>query len=900
MNLIVNLVGLEEQNQVEKMQLKIDDITVLKKITNQVSSTTVDKIIFLVRISSVEKLKEYIGDIDIKCDIYFKILETDNEVEIASRLVPNDIIATYSSFRTINLVEYFQGNLDLKKSTVLLDGMKLYKRDIFNFSNCTKDAYVKFVSNDKSIDTNYMLYIHDTATDLTSDIKKIIVNDYKYNFIMIDDLKSIMQSSSAFSENKKLGYEYINQLFNQFNFDKALLEVERHANQDGYWAYFYLELLEGYGQELKFINFYKQNKKRLEQFEYTKTQKNIYSNLTKIFEAIDTSQPIVNADIKEYISEGNTDFSFIIDSVNSSKSKCMNISYLIKNLIVNEKLTSIQGIELIKQIESLDVSPYIKQKNLIDIFDYFTTKNQVLNMDHELLNLLIDVMHENSDLFYNGLKNRMERISNVMEITTRDGNIEILRTDIKKDEKRKVAVCISGLAKYNFEKNLELLNCFMTQNLDVDYFVQMWDIYEEYPGLSEFGNNKDFDWAKYYTNRFKRMQPTYIKRQANFEALMPQTSNMLFSKQYNEIKSKSYTKFLGENLKALKKYNYKSFIKKIQLEDSNYYSLNNKMIKYFEKQKVSSLLEDYVKSTNEKYDYVVNIDINTVLRAPLYKENFANLKNQMVYIQGDKETNQFGSSMTIATYQTAKYINGLWKLCKEFKNASPYLIQGYEVFDKNQDPMLLHLIASNIKIRTDIVKFGNPYINKKIRLPEFSQCVEQDVEKLEENKDELIQYFSEMERVLARSYDDNTKYQQIKKVKLINSYISDNGVVIELSIIGEKLKELLPEHFHLQGTSKLSLDSSIANPMVNKQGFEFLKHDQNEIVVRKEITDTDLFAGKEWSFVLLFHNITLSNFKIEFEPQKPLYELSKYGMKFVKFDKEFTIGISTKSFLLNK
>lgn len=900
MNLLINLIDLENKEQVEKFQLKIDDISILNKIINQVSSSTVDNVVFLLKASIVEKFEKCVNASKMKSEISFVVLQAEDDIHLAKQLLPNDIVQSYNCFRSLDLGTYFQGKLDLEKSTVIMDGMKLYKRDIFNFSQCSKDAYVKFVSNDKSLDINYMLYIHDTSSDLTVDIKKIVINDYKYNFLMIDDLKTIMQSSSVFSENKKLSYEYINQLLNQFKFEDALNEAERLATQDGYWAYFYLELLEGFGQELKFINFYKQNKKLLEEFDYTETQKQMYFKTNELFGAIDTSQPLVNADIKEYIVEGNTDFGFMIDSVNSSKSKSMNISYLIKNLIVYEKLTSKQGVELINQITKLNVSPYIKQKNIVDIFDYFISRKQVLNMEHNLLNLLIDVMHENSELFYHGLKDRMNRLSTTMELTTREGEVLTFANDKQINEKRKVAVCISGLAKYNFEKNLELLNSFLTQNLEVDYFVQMWDKYEEYPGLSEFGQNKDFDWAKYYTNRFKRLQPTYITRQANFEALMPLTSNRLFTKQYSKLNSESYTNLLQGKVKALKKYNYQAFVNKIKLEGESYNSLNSKVIKYFEKQKVSMLLDEYVKSTNEQYDYVINFDINTVLRAPLHKEDFRGIVNKMVYVQGDSENGQFGSSMTIATYETAKAINNLWELCKKFKNASPYLIQGEEVLDKNQDPMLLHFIANEVQIRTDIEKFGNPYINKKIKLPQISECVEKDVEELSDNKEELVQYFSEMEKVLARSYKDNTKYQQIKKVMLINSEITDNGIQIELSIIGEKLKGLLPDHFHLQGISKIKLDSSTAYPKNYRQQFEFLKHDNEEIVVRKEVLDSDLFNGKEWTFMLLYHNITLSNFKIEFEPQKAKYELSKYGMKFIKCEDTFSVGISTKSFLLNK
>lgn len=899
MNLIINLVGIECDKQLEKFALKVEDKTILEKVIAQVSTSTVNNLIFIVKEQFVEQLKDDVEVLKKKCNISFKVLKSNDDVEIAQELLLSDLMQTYNCFHSIDLNSFFNQSLDLKQDTVLLDGMKLYKRDIFNFEKCTSNTYVKFVSKDSTIDSNYMLYLHNSKAAYEEEIKKIVVKDYKYNYIMLDNLKSLIESSNAFTENKKLRYEYIKQLFSEFKFDEALYEVEKYSNQDGYWSMFYLELLEGFGQELKFVNYYKHNKKRLENFEFTKTQEEMYCNITALFEAINTEQPLVNVDIKEYLREGNTDFRFIIDSINSSKSKSLNISYLLQNLIIYEQLSSQQAIELLEIIVSLNTSPYIRQKLILDIFDYFIDNKQILNMQQKLLNSLISAMHKNSELFEKGLNEKAKQLTKIMDLKTREGSKLIVSKNAETQTSSKVAVCISGVAKFNFEKNLELINSFVSKNLDVDYFVQMWDKYEEYPALSEKGKNPDFDWAKYYANRFKKLQPTYITRQANFEALLPKTSNVLFTKQFNDIKSEQYTKYLGDKVKGLKKFNYDVFTNKIKLDENMYSDLNNKMIKYFERNKVGKLLEEYVKTTNKEYEYVINIDINTVLRSPIYLEDLSKIDELTVYVHGDEENNQFASCMTIAKYETARYVNKLWELCKRYKNASPYILKDQEILEQEQDPMLLHIIAGGINVRTNTSNYGDPYINKKIKLPLIADEVEADISELGENRAEIKKYFTEMEKTLSRVYADNTKYQLIKQVKLINSKITDNGIVIELSITGESLKKLLPERFHLAGKSKLNLDSSSDSPKLYKQQFEFLKHDDNEIVVRKEVLDKELFAGKEWSFTVLFHDMTLSNFKIEYDLNKAKYELSKYGMKFIKYNDEFTIGITTKSYLLN-
>lgn len=899
MNLIVNLVSIIDEKQVSKYDLKIKDRTILDEILRQVSIATIESIVIIVNDFDVSIIQEYVGRLAYKDKVSFKILKTDEDKKIAKDIILTDIVSAYRNFREIDLDSYFDNKIDKNQSTVVLDGTKLYKKNILNFSNCNYDAFVKFNSKNEKEETNYMLFLKDTGFDKTNEIKRIDLIDYDSNFIDITNIETIINSSNSFMKNKKLVFEYVNDLYDKLEYDKVLTLVQKYAHQDGYWALFYLELLEGFGLEYEFESFYKQNQKMITTYNFTKTQIAMYRNIFNLFEAIDTEQQLVSVDIREYLFDENVDFNYIISSINNSKSKQLSTSYLSKNLILSEKLNCEQAYRLIELFESLNVNPQIKLKNIVDICDYFFTASNINKLEHRLMNKMFNYLLKSKSISEFGISERLKTYTEILKLKPRVTSAVQVNQGLSSQSAR-VAVCISGMANYNFEKNLERLESMLSKNLEVDYFVQMWDKYEYFPGLAEYKLTPDYDWAHYYLSRLRRIQPQHIIRQANLEALLPQTSKLLFSKEYHELRSKVYTDQLEGKVVSLKKYNFDSFLSKIKFSNSKYDVLNKKIIKYFERSKVQSLLETYVSSSGQTYDYVINIDVNTALKSPIFIEDLQTLSDNQIHLFAEPDDVHFGVNYSVTTYNTAKYINSLWNICQESQNGSPYLSDNNAIADINQDPMLLHMLYGKLDINLDLQKFGNPYINKKIVLPSLEKTVNSDLEEYEGDSEQIKTYFKEVERIFARTYTDNKNYQAIKSVKLLECKITETGVVLELSIKGENLKQLYANRFHLHGVSKMNFDAVYAHPRVYKQSFKVLKHDEDEIIVRRAITDNELFVGKAWNFTVLFHDMSLNNFKIEYDQAVPQYELTKYGMKYIKFEDEFTIGIDSKSYLLNE
>lgn len=902
MNLLINLIAIKNEAELNKLYLKIEDKTILETIISQVNLSTVDKIIIMVLPEFEESIKELACGMQCFKKISFKLLETKSDIEIASSLDCNNIVSMYKNFRAINLQQYFDNSINLNQSTVIMDGTKLYKKNVFNFKLCSTDAYVKFENLKSKASVNYMLFLKNTVVDQTTDIKKIVVQDYKYNFIDINNLKTIIESSKSFSENKQLRLEYVNLLFERFDFVQVLDVVKKYAANEQYWTMFYLEILEAYGEERELIDFYTKNANYINNCKFTNSQLNdTYKNTFNMCHLIATEQSLVNKDIKQYINEKNLDFKFVSNSIRSSKLKQLNLSFLIRELIESTELDNDKGLILLELIDALNVNPYLKMKNIVDICDYFMLSSRYSIISHKLINKLFTALLQYKELFTSGINNRIEQYATNMNITPRTSDNNIVNFDCtthKFGSANKVAVCITGTAKYNYKKNLELLHNFLSRNLDVDYFVQSWGQYEEYPGLSSLGKTQDNLWANYYLNRLNKQQPTFISRQANFEAIMPLTAELLFTKKFSNLSKQDYIEILGSNIKAIKKYDFNAFLNKIDNGGSEFDEIKEKTIKYFERGRAQKILNEYIAATGQKYDYVINIDINTVLKSVVQLEDLQNLKSNecVVLSEGD---GKIGIGYTAARFDTARYINSLWDLCQLSKNTSPYLFAKQPIVDKEQDPLLLHMIRAKLEITTDVNKYGSPYTNKKIKLPSVEATVKRDLENYEGDASQIYKYFNLIEEQFTSDYPDNTNYQLIHKVELIDSDLVDNGVVIDLSIKGEGLKTLEPKKFYLHGISNFNLDSTFGRVRYFKKRFLVLKHEDDEIVLRRLVRDDFSEYGKDWRFTLLFHDFTLAHYNIEFKPKKSEFELTKYGIRYIQTDPTFSIGMSSKTYFLN-
>lgn len=899
MNLIVNLIEIENSNQLAKYGLEINQKSILSLITSQVATSSIGNIIFIIRKNIAHQLENLVTTMGLTVPVSYKLIASDSDEFTAYNLLSIDTAQAYRTFRSINLKEFFEGNLVDTKSTILLDGTKFYKRDTFNFSEAKNDVIVKIMCDCENRDGGFLLFIKDTKFDYTLEIKKIHIEDYKYNFINMLSLKTILESSQEFATNKKLAYEYIIDSFENFNFTEALVQVEEQAENNAHWAMLYLEFLIGFGSEQEFLRYYHQKKTVLHSYEFTNTQLAMYKNIFKLFNSIEGDQEIILAGVKELIKEPNVNIDNILNLINNEPNKEFNLAYLSINLIEKNILSEEQAIALLNEIEMLNVNPFIKIKNIVEICDYFILTENISKLSNNLLNELFKHLLRNSNLCEKGLKVRTQMYKNRLKIEpvgeaciNRDIN-----TVKRVSANPKIAVCISGMAKYDYEKNLELI-VNRLKHLDVDYFVQAWDRYEQFPGLAEYQQTPDFNWASQYLTRLRRLQPIEIQKQGKFEQLLPKTAKLLLSKNYQKVSGNDYAKYFCQELKVIKKYDYQKAVSKITMDRKNYKQLSDKMIKYFERSIVNNLLEEYIEQTATQYDYVMNIDVNTSLKRELTTSEILNINDDSVYIFENQNSDGLTTDFSIAKYNTAKYMNSLWNICRDLKTVTPYKYLSNQNKDDFYDPMLLHLLNKNLLIKTNFDDLGAPYINKRILFPKIADAISEDIKIYEGDKHKVQKYFGEVERIYSKIYPYNTNYKLIHNVQLLEARISEKGVIIDISITGDDLRSIAPTDLYLFGKSKMSLDSTYLQSRLYKKNFNFLKHENNEVIVRREISDKELFVGKDWSFSLLLQDSNVSYFPISFEPCDIQYELTKYGMKYIKCTDQFSSGIKSKSYFL--
>lgn len=901
MNLIVNFSNVDTDAIYKKYNLKLNGKTIIEKIISQVQLRDVNKIILLVNSQFTKQFTEVVAFFEFAPKVEIQELSTQYQKQIAKSLTFDDISSTYQLFKSLDADKFFTKKINQSVNTILIDGSKLYKKNIFNFSKTSSNTYIKFIDKEAKIKSNYILFFCNECSNQDQEAKIVIVDDYIYNFIDMRNLKTLIQSSSAFADDKQLRYEYVNQLLEELEFDQALDEVSHFAYSDRYWRMFYLELLIGYGHEQQFINFYLSNKELILNSKFTIAQKKMYKKIYDLFEKIDNDQPLVNVDIKDYFIAGTTDFSFILSLIIHAPSKELNLGYLLSGLIKLDRLSEEQGEKLLDVINTLEVSPYVRMYYTSSLVKYFISPEKINTLSHKFINLLFRELHTNEELFSRGIEQLTSNLCQHLNIKIKKQQ----HIDIKElcdlsnipQRKSKVAICITGVAKFNYEKNLELMKDLFSK-LDADYFVQTWDVYEEYPALSNFGAD-DPDWSGYYMARIKNILPKFIERQTNFEALMPNTAELLFTKRLEHQSKTQYIDILGDDLKVIKKFNYHDFIQKIKLGEGQNSSLRNKVINSFERQVISDVLDNFVLETNQAYEFVINIDINTLLKRNVNIEEFNQIKDNQVYILCD-EKNQLSSAMTITRFETARHLNNIWNICQATKSFFPFTICNQNVFDMEQNLVLLNLLYHNIQWKIISGEFGDPYLNKKIIMPKMMDTVNLDLENYEGDKQPIINYFTKADQLFTGKIHNNVLYRSIESVNLISYQITEKGVAFDISISGLGLKKLSPNSFFLHGVSDMSIDSDIARPRLYKQDLKFLKHEEDEIVVRKEILENELLNGKSWNFSIIFHNYSLTHFNIEYDSKfENLIELNKYGLKYIEFDHGFRVGMYTKSFLLN-
>lgn len=893
MNIILNLSKINSLRMMNYYLLEEDGLKLIDKQLEQVVVDSDSKLIVLVKPEYIKVAEQLFSNS--KLAITILALDTSRKVKLATDLILDDVVLAYKTFKTNNLSSVFEFDFNFTAGTVLIDGSKLYKKNYFNFSNIKSDVYIKFEDKARNYSTSYILYISPQNSIGNTEIRKVIVSDYINNFIDFTDLETIINSNQQFSVNKQLMLELIEQHFITNQFDKGLLHLKSLATKSSSWMFYYLEMLINFGHEQQLLDYYKNNRVSIEKNSLTIAQTQQYKDVYEVFKLIDSEQRLVNQALKEYFTEENIQVEFIVKQILSSKVPVLNLSYFINRLYERKRITETEIVELLNLLEKVSMSPYVNMRNVIQLAEL--TFESASNISYKVINQLIVKLETTDELCYDQNSKLLELLASSLRIETNQESINDEKAYISNSNK--VAVCITGIASYNYQKNLELIYQFTSKYLDAEYFVQMWDEYYTYPGLASKYDDSDFKWAENNLARIRNSLPKIIERKANFEALLPETSKLLFTEQSEKVMKKNYSDQFSDKLVAIKKFELSSFNRKLENITNWNHKVADKLRTQFEKATVGKMIEMHCKETGIDYDYVICIDIKTLLKSYVKLDQLQNIdENQIAVLTA--QGNTIGNAFTAATYSTFLKYSELWSLTQLDKSISPYSHNSRKIVDKDYDPMLSHLLYNNIRFVSAENTLGCPYISKKIKLPVTNEAVSRDLANYEGDSSSLRAYFEQSDKLFTSEIINNQNYTKIEKVKLADYEITNEGIELIIELLGHNLEKIKLANIYLYGISKQGIDSDLARPKLYKQQVNVLKSESNQIIIQKIVSNDELLVGREWQLKILYHDFTLTHFDIDVTGDDiTKYELNKHGLKYISNTSSLNIGLKTKSFFLS-
>lgn len=899
MNLIINFEDIKTLSDLYSYKLRIGEGNIFSDLISQVSMNTVDNIYLLVNPNVSDEFEKLLFNTSKFKKTSLIKLKSKEQIEFAKKISLSDLILAQRTYYNANLKLLLGKEFNEAIDTVLLEGIYLYKKATFNFQESTSDVYVKFEDVNENTSINFMMYFHYKTNYRVNDIKKIVISDYESNFIKINNLESILKSSEAFAENKNLRLRYISELIFKMKFDDIIREIKPICKKNKHWSMLYLEYLLGYGLVDEAVEFVTVSE-LLDKKKYTLTQRNLYAHNFQMIELIKRGENLILLDILDYIDKQNIDFEYLLNIIYGLKTRNVNMQFLIRKLVETDQLCEKITLQILEEYRKYNLNPIIKLKSIIDISDYFLKQNVTKESISQLLlnNLLSNIYYYEKFIPFS-ISKKISSYTKSLGLAIREGkklNLNKFNTD--GFEEKDVAVCISGTANLNFKQNLETIKYFIDEKLNADYFVQTWDTYYEFPGVIKNNQLDNDEWAKYYLNACSKFQPQFLARKKNFEAILPQTANLLFTPLNEKLSKECYIDVLGDNLKSIRQYNLSKFKEKFNINSSTFEVLNDITLNNFERYTVQAQMEDYMLENKISYDYVININVDVFLEKKITKEEIIKVQNGELYTMSDKSY-VISNHLSLTTFKTSRIVNNLWKLCVQTKNASPYVQFQKEILDSEQNTYLLHLLYNDIAIRTISSEFGNANISRKIRLPHTLDKVRQDLVEYNGDSEKIINYFKEIDRRFSGEIKNSNGYKKVYKAKLLESTITSLGVKLKISITGKGLKSIPRQRFNLFGVSSLSFDSANEKKVMYKQGLEFLKYDDDEIISEVMVLEKDLFRLREMDLFILVHEYTRVLLDIQVaEKTSASYELNRYGMVFIECKKQLKIGIKTKTFLL--
>ncbi len=293
----------------------------------------------------------------------------------------------------------------------------------------------------------------------------------------------------------------------------------------------------------------------------------------------------------------------------------------------------------------------------------------------------------------------------------------------------KVAVCISGAFRGNYESSLESIYNNLVEPLKADVFIETWDNYYEWPGVCG-GNFIN----RLFGNNLSKTAPKCISDERSFKENLPNTYVKLSTAIVKPFQSESvFKKFKVCSLNV----NSESFFNDNILSkmDTSGMFVPNQYRMFFLLYKANQAMHIQEKAMNINYDLIIRIRpdvhfINNINVSDLYKVNKNSVLTKMI-IHG------IDDALFIAKPETMDTILSLWEQTTFTRKLSPF--KNYKF---RAHPLLqFWLIKNEISVQTFEYNIS---IQKVIEnyIPDISCEIKQDLDILKNNKHQFYNQIS--------------------------------------------------------------------------------------------------------------------------------------------------------------
>lgn len=507
-------------------------------------------------------------------------------------------------------------------------------------------------------------------------------------------------------------FSYLNFLYNIGDYDEIITIFEQYkifANQATYKTYIDFDKMWGVLELVKFYNLI-----TIEDLSSNDLEKRLYASY-KFLNAEQLKFVFKN----ENIYKDHWSFAFIINAILNKLINCNSLDVDIANKII-----------LYLKNSNKEFSKERKKFIIKNIVEYFTQKDKKFFTFNFNLIYLIDKIKDNE---LGGIE-----LQKLLYSLIKTYGLIYENLPIKELKDLKVAVCMSGPLRGNFDKSLDLIKKNILIPLNADLFVHTWDTTRLYTGFR--GGNI---WKSLFGSNISSKQVEEIANKELLEQNLPNTFQILSTEivcktEYEFFKNINAKNVLIDNENIFED-NFKNYP---QLKYSRTQNLNILKM-FYGMQKSLELMLDYEKQYNTMYDFIIRLRPDIPILEQISLEKLQKIEsgkiNSIITEFGMDDIAFIGRRLDMVKLMSYfDYINS-------FKKLDVFNIQE----DSPHDTLISYLIHSGlVSVNYGLIKTSHISFCTETLRPDFDEALKLDLKNIQDEnlKQKIIVFFEEIKK----------------------------------------------------------------------------------------------------------------------------------------------------------